>query len=658
MREQVIQTILAVARRFPIIRFDAAMVLARRHIRRLWWPEPGSAGGAIPSRAEHALDQAAFDAALPNEFWREVVDRVAAEGLDTLLLAEAFWMLEGYFVRTLGMHRVYNSAFMNMLRDERNAEYRQVMKNTLEFDPEILKRYVNFMNNPDESAAVEQFGKGDKYFGIATLLTTLPGLPMFGHGQVEGFSERYGMEYRRAYMDESIDERLVRRHETEIFPLARRRAQFAAVQDFLLYDFVTDDGGVNEDVFAYSNGKGASRSLVLYHNRYASTSGVVRQSVSYSVPDGAGGRVLIQRSLAEGLDLPVETDGRFVMFRESTSGLEYLRSVRELRERGLWVHLDAYGRQVFVDFTDVQDGPSGGWRQLEQQLGGRGVPSLNAAYRDMVLAPVHSGFAQVVNADVARALADTGVRNGQGAEPLVERIVGDVADVAAKAGELVDGGPRPPSSTALSEGLSALITPQTADDDGHAAIKHHPVILGAALAAVTAGCLPNSRDLTRQLDDWDLGSTVAEMFKEIGGGDPEAWRRVDAVRAMIALPRWTLGSAPVRDQARATVDAWLANNAARRAIGINLWQDVLWFRGEAYSEFVDQAAALEWFRAAPELRTGKERVEKWLELSALVAELRRLAANSGYRVEALAESTADQQDVAGVAPGARPNDHQ
>ena len=72
---------------------------------------------------------------MPVEFWREVVDRVAAEAPDTLLLAEAFWMMEGYFVRTLGMHRVYNSAFMNMLRDEENAKYRSVIKNTLEFDP-------------------------------------------------------------------------------------------------------------------------------------------------------------------------------------------------------------------------------------------------------------------------------------------------------------------------------------------------------------------------------------------------------------------------------------------------------------------------------------------------------------------------------------------
>ena len=61
-----------------------------------------------------------FDRLIPVEFWREVVDTVAERAPDTLLLAEAFWMMEGYFVRTLGMHRVYNSAFMNMLKREEN----------------------------------------------------------------------------------------------------------------------------------------------------------------------------------------------------------------------------------------------------------------------------------------------------------------------------------------------------------------------------------------------------------------------------------------------------------------------------------------------------------------------------------------------------------
>ena len=263
VREQVIQTILHVARLFPVIRFDAAMTLAKRHFHRLWFPGPGSSG-AIPSRAEYGMSQADFDRAMPHEFWREVVDRVAAEVPGTLLLAEAFWLMEGYFVRTLGMHRVYNSAFMVMLRDEDNAKYRSVIKNTLEFDPDIMKRYVNFMSNPDERTAIDQFGKGDKCFGVATMMATLPGLPMFGHGQIEGFTEKYGMEYQRPRYDESPDPWMVERHEREIAPLLKRRWLFAESGNFLLYDFFTDSGKVDENVFAYSNRNGDERALVVY----------------------------------------------------------------------------------------------------------------------------------------------------------------------------------------------------------------------------------------------------------------------------------------------------------------------------------------------------------------------------------------------------------
>ena len=147
------------------------------------------------------------------------MDRVAKEAPDTLLLAEAFWMMESYFVRTLGMHRVYNSAFMNLLRDEDNARFRELLKKSLEFDPQIVKRYVNFMNNPDERTAVDQFGKGDKYFGICTLLATLPGLPMIGHGQFEGYTEKiwHGNTVRRILMKHPI-QTLLNSTEEKLYP--------------------------------------------------------------------------------------------------------------------------------------------------------------------------------------------------------------------------------------------------------------------------------------------------------------------------------------------------------------------------------------------------------------------------------------------------------
>ena len=295
---------------------------------------------------------------MPKEFWREVVDRVAAEVPGTLLLAEAFWMLEGYFVRTLGMHRVYNSAFMHMLRDEDGAGYRRVITDTLGFHPEILKRYVNFMSNPDEATAVEQFGKGDKYFGVATLMATMPGLPMLGHGQVQGFGEKYGMEFRRATLDERADPWLVERHEREIFPLLRRRTWFAEASDFLLYDVVTDAGTVDEQVFAYSNGSGPTRSLVLFHDRFGTTTGTIRDSVPVAKILGEGRKRLGRRSLADGLALP-NGAGDFVVFRDARTGLESIRSCREIRERGLRITLNAYEGHVFWEFREVHDGVRG-----------------------------------------------------------------------------------------------------------------------------------------------------------------------------------------------------------------------------------------------------------------------------------------------------------
>lgn len=386
VREAVIQTILHVARQFSIIRFDAAMTLAKRHFQRLWFPQPGE-GGAIPSRAEHSLTRAEFEKLLPKEFWREVVDRVAAEVPDTLLLAEAFWLMEGYFVRTLGMHRVYNSAFMNMLKMEDNQNYRLTMKNVLEFSPEVLKRFVNFMNNPDERTAVEQFGKADKYFGVAMMMVTLPGLPMFGHGQIEGWTEKYGMEYRRSYWEEPEDAEMIANHEKLIFPLMKKRWLYSGVEHFALYDFVTPQGWVDENVFAYSNRCGSERAVILYHNAYQNSSGAIHTSSplnfgSSELPS------MVRKSLVDSLGLDPRP-GHFYLFRDQPTGLEYVRSGADIAEHGLFAELRGYQWHAFIDWQERFD-HDGSWYRLAVQLKGSGVPSIETAYREMILEPLLS----------------------------------------------------------------------------------------------------------------------------------------------------------------------------------------------------------------------------------------------------------------------------
>jgi hypothetical protein len=394
VREVVIRTILNVCRQFPIVRFDAAMTLAKRHVQRLWFPLPGS-GDGIPSRAGRGMTREEFDRLHPQEFWREVVDRAAVEAPDCLLLAEAFWMLEGYFVRTLGMHRVYNSAFMHMLRDEDNAKYRYLIKETLEFDPQILQRYVNFMNNPDEKTAVEQFGKGDKYFGVTIMLATLPGLPMIGHGQVEGYGEKYGMEYRRAKWDEQPDVGLIDHHARMVFPVFHKRYLFSAVEHFYLYDFMAPEGHVNENVFAYSNRCGDELAMVIYHNRHADASGWIRNSVGHLVKD-QGVRVT---SLAETLGL-TGAENEFLIMWDHISGQEFLRSGKQIREEGLFVTIGKYQCQLLWNMRIVSD-VDGTYARVHHELQGRGAEDIETLCREQKHAPIIHLFCEAVTAAIS-----------------------------------------------------------------------------------------------------------------------------------------------------------------------------------------------------------------------------------------------------------------
>lgn len=432
VREAVIQMIFEVARRFSIIRFDAAMTLAKKHFSRLWYPRPGT-GGDIPSRSDYAMTQAQFDALFPVEFWREVVDRMNETMPETLLLAEAFWFMEGYFVRTLGMHRVYNSAFMHMLKNEENEKYRDLITNTLEFEPEILKRYVNFMSNPDEETTIRQFGTGDKYFGICVLMSTLPGLPMFAHGQIEGYTEKYGMEYQRAYYNELPQQWLVEKHEKEIFPLLEKRYLFSEVEHFNFFDFMDDAGYLNENVMAYTNHKGTERALVLFNNKYEQASGRIFHSAPKLSKEGGEGQT---QSLSLGEALAINRDSKyFYILREHISGLEYLKSGRDIHEHGLHWHLNGFEYRIFWQFREVYD-EQGIYERLHYNLAGQGVPSVEQARQELELEQVYSAFEPLFQPDVIDALANAmqypeiPLRNDASLQPLVARFENFAAKVA------------------------------------------------------------------------------------------------------------------------------------------------------------------------------------------------------------------------------------
>jgi len=636
VREAVIQTILHVARRSPIIRFDAAMTLAKQHYHRLWFPAPGT-GGDIPSRAEHGMTRAEFDAVMPEEFWREVVDRVAAEAPDTLLLAEAFWLLEGYFVRTLGMHRVYNSAFMNMLRDERNADYRMLIKSTLEYDPQILKRYVNFMSNPDEKTAVDQFGTDGKYFGVATLMATLPGLPMFGHGQVEGYAEKYGMEFRRPRWAEEPDEALVHRHERQLFPLLHRRGSFAEVDRFLLYDLVDDHGAVDENVFAYSNEVGGEKSLVIFHNTFAETRGRLLRSTAKVVRAADGSEQLEHFTLGQGLGL---TDGedRFLAFRDVVDGLEYLRPCRQLVGEGLYVELDAYRCHVFLDFRELVDDDEGSLRRLEADLGGGGIDSIDFALAEIDHRDVLTPFAELVSAENILALhasrsdgADDDERSTAVGDvlPLFTEVLAAVAK--REQTELDPDG----AALALRRDLERVLLFSGADDDVKPIstdLQWWATVFFWLLTRriVSAERNPKIQPIraTDRFDDWLLWRVIARQVRDLGLGPAEAEETVETVRLLLEVDGWWAAAVDEAIDMVPVMSELFSHEPGRTYLGVNRWEGELWYRAEALSRLAV------WLEVAAILDARSD-AETMVWVEDALARLVKADSESAYRVDQL-----------------------
>ncbi|MDR0402495.1 MAG: alpha-amylase [Treponema sp.] len=679
-REAVIRTIVGVCKQFPIVRFDAAMTLAKRHIQRLWYPEPGR-GGDIASRAEHAIGAEEFNRRIPNEFWREVVDRCAAEAPGTLLLAEAFWMMEGYFVRTLGMHRVYNSAFMNMLKMEDNAKYRATIKNTLEFDPEILKRFVNFMNNPDEETAVAQFGRGDKYFGVCTLLVTMPGLPMFGHGQIDGFEEKYGMEYRRSYRDEQSDERLVERHEREIFPLMKKRYLFSGSADFRLYDFFSG-GTVNENVFAYSNRAGAECALVLYNNSYSRASGWIKNA--------AGGGA-VRDSLCFALGLHGEND-RFVLMRELRSSLWYIRSSKDIAEHGLFASLDGYQAQVFLDIHEIQDNGRGEWARLNHELSGRGAPDLEAAKMDIVLGELYYRFGEIFKPGIepdalkplftgfietARKFIDgNGLYDPWIKTPEPEQEAASSMPRAARTTQSArtarPAGDRPKAMNRKSPEkiwddftvyLERMIPVHAAFEDGGSPLAESKcagfayAYISLALLRPVIGDAASGNDAVSLALHWQLDRKLREILCRLGADEESARYFVETAKAVLSRggdpeksggktarvpsskPAKTAAKPDAKDLARQLILDNYADDDFRRILGINVFDDVTWYNKEAFER------ALHYGSICAAMECGDPALVK-----KTAGELKKAEKRSGYRLDALIEALcpgADRGNAAG-----------
>jgi len=360
-------------------------------------------------------------------------------------------------------------------------------------------------------------------------------------------------------------------------------------------------------VFAYSNRAGDERSLVVYHNKFATARGWIKSSVAYSVKAGGDGdRTLVQRTLGEGLGL--RDDGRhFYVFRDHITGLEYIRNGRDMTENGLYVELDAYKCQVFLDWREVQDNEWHQYAHLADYLGGRGVPSIEEALREVFLQPVHYPFKELVNAGTFRRLMDSRVTELD--EPLdgdllieiqektlhllreMKEFTGGDEDVTGIAQEIqykLEASLQLPALdrrfplTRSRKYKAAVETVGDHLDDDAAA-------WGTLLAWVfthALGKVVSDEDFAAQgrswMDEWLLGKLVAGALQDLGLDEGAAWWAVSTVKILINHQGWHETDAPASERVSQILISWLKDSEVQQLLRVNRYGGVLWFNHETF----------------------------------------------------------------------------
>jgi hypothetical protein len=326
--------------------------------------------------------------------------------------------------------------------------------------------------------------------------------------------------------------------------------------------------------------------------------------------------MLVQRSLGEGLALTA-ADGVYARCRDAVTGLEHVRSSRELCERGFPIGLRAYECHVLLDFHEVHDSAHQPWAQLERELGGRGASSLDDALDEIRRRALTMPFAALLGADTLGALAAAGAGgNGSGLGARLDEVESRARaflDAAATA-SLGRG-----DTAALARGMrtrieAALARATTASS---AVPAPDPVasrtwaMLVAFEALRTLGALSGGDPsaAARLGREWRLERGLASALEAAGVDAAASHRGAQLAFELLIHVPW-FAEAERRRLAPDRVFAhWLGDDAVRRLLDVHTHADVEWFRQESFEEWIAflavAAAGLEPAGAGPKRGSRK-----------------------------------------------------
>jgi len=292
MRSALIEELRKIAEHCDGVRCDMAMLMLNDIFSRNW---------------EWAKNQMSFEP-IKTEFWKEVKNAVQ----DLVLIAEAYWDTE-WELQQLGFDYVYDKRLYDLLRNSPAYDVNLHLRAEISYQSKL----VRFIENHDEPRSAEVFDRG-RLTSSAVLLSTLPGMKLYHHGQLMGRRISVPIFLRRV-ADEKPDEEL--------------KAFYGKLLRITHQDIFSDGKWEIKDVI--SSGDNSFKNLIAFVWRLKEHMKLVVVNLS---PDFSQGRISLHREIA--------VHGKYLLHDE-LNVQKYLRNGKEMVSPGLHIILEGFHSHLF-----------------------------------------------------------------------------------------------------------------------------------------------------------------------------------------------------------------------------------------------------------------------------------------------------------------------
>jgi glycosidase len=309
LREAMAQELLKLSDLADGVRCDMAMLLLPEIIQRTWGERSLPVDGAAP---------------VDTSFWPEAISRVRAKNPRFLFMAEVYWGLQPKLLQQ-GFDYAYDKWLYDLLFARDLAQVRAHLK----ADQAYQGKLVRFLENHDEPRAAAKFPL-PVHQAAAVITYFLPGLRFFHEGQFEGRRVRVPMQLSRRPA-ESVDSVL--------------QEFYAKLMNCLKRPEVREGRWQLREVHPPPAGNFTSDRLLAYW--WEGTAGQrLLVAVNYGPTRGQGYVDLSNTDLG----------AKSIVFTDLMTADTHKKEGADLRSRGLYLDLPAWGFRVFVV---AEDNPTG-----------------------------------------------------------------------------------------------------------------------------------------------------------------------------------------------------------------------------------------------------------------------------------------------------------